>query len=59
MCSFGAPVRPRSGSPAVAGVAVSFFRADLNERRERQAIAAIKELARVLSEKAAGLSPAA
>lgn len=59
MCSFGAPVRPRAGSAAVAGVAVSFFRADLNERRERQAIVAIKDLARVLSEKAAGLSPAA
>lgn len=59
MCSFGAPVRARAANVAVAGVAVSFFRADLNERRARQAVAAIKELALALSEKAARLSPAA
>jgi DNA-binding IclR family transcriptional regulator len=60
MCSFGAPVRARAtSSAAIAGVAVSFFRADLNERRVKQAITAIKELAQLLSEKAARLSPAA
>jgi IclR family transcriptional regulator, blcABC operon repressor len=57
MCSFGAPVLARSGKNAVAGVAISFFRAELNERRAKQAIAAIKELALMLSDKAAKLSP--
>lgn len=57
MCSFGAPVRARATNVAIAGVAVSFFRADLNERRARQAIASIRELALELSEKAARLSP--
>ena len=59
MCSFGAPVRARSTNVAVAGVAVSFFRADLDGRHAKQAITAIKNLALVLSEKAARLSSAA
>jgi DNA-binding IclR family transcriptional regulator len=57
MCSFGAPVLARSGKVAVAGVALSFFRADLNDRRTKQAVTSIKELALELSEKAARLSP--
>ena len=57
MCSFGAPVLARSGKIAVAGVALSFFRADLDERRARQAVASIRELALELSAKAARLSP--
>ena len=57
MCSFGAPVLARSGKVAVAGVALSFFRADLNDRRAKQAVTSIKELALELSEKAARLSP--
>lgn len=57
MCSFGAPVLARSGKVAVAGVALSFFRAELNARRAKQAVASIKELALELSEKAARLSP--
>ena len=57
MCSFGAPVLARAGNVAVAGVALSFFRADLNDRRARQAVASIKQLARELSSKAASLSP--
>jgi DNA-binding IclR family transcriptional regulator len=57
MCSFGAPVLARTGNVAVAGVALSFFRADLDDRRTRQAIASIKDLALELSRKAASLSP--
>jgi DNA-binding IclR family transcriptional regulator len=57
MCSFGAPVLARAGRTAVAGVALSFFRADLNERRAKEAIASIRELALALSEKAARLNP--
>lgn len=56
MCSYGVAVLSRTGSVAVAGVALSFFRAELNDRRVRQAIASIKELAESLSEKAASLS---
>ncbi len=58
MCSFGAAVMDRSGARAVAGVALSFFRADLDEQRTRQAIATIKELALALSQRAASLDPA-
>ena len=57
MCSFGAAVLARSGKVAVAGVALSFFRAELDDRRAKAAIAAIKELALHLSEKAARLNP--
>jgi DNA-binding IclR family transcriptional regulator len=55
MYSFGAPVLNRTGSTAVAGVALSFFRAELNEQRARQAIATVKELAQSLSLRAASL----
>ncbi|MSQ54451.1 MAG: IclR family transcriptional regulator [Betaproteobacteria bacterium] len=58
MCSFGAAVMDRSGASAGAGVALSFFRADLDEQRTRQAIATVKELAIVLSRKAASLNSA-
>jgi IclR family transcriptional regulator, blcABC operon repressor len=58
MFSIGAPVLTRSGSQAVAGIALSFFRAELSERRERSAIAAVMDVAQFLSQKAASMDPA-
>lgn len=55
MISFGAPVFNRSGTAAVAGVALSFFSAELSERRKKQSIAALKEVAQILSQKAASI----
>jgi DNA-binding IclR family transcriptional regulator len=57
MCSFGAPVFARGRNVAVAGVALSFFRADLDKAIRNQAIATLKELAATLSEKAVSLNP--
>jgi DNA-binding IclR family transcriptional regulator len=57
MCSFGAPVLARSGEQAIAGVALSFFRAELDDRRAKRAIAAIRELALELSRHATSMTP--
>jgi len=54
MMCFGAPVLVPSQSQAVAGVAVSFFKAAVSPRQRTAAIKAIRELAAMLSKRIGG-----
>lgn len=49
MCSFGAPVFERDGTQAVAGVAISFFKAEMTPEKKARAPQVAKQLAATLS----------
>ncbi len=49
MCSFGAPVFDRGQGPAIGGVAISFFKANLDAATRVRAAAKVKEFATRLS----------
>lgn len=59
MFSFGAVVWDRTGTRPVAGIALCFFRGGAPSRKEKQAAAALKDIANRLSSKAAGLGTSA
>lgn len=54
MCSFGAPVYDHSGDSAAAGVAISFFKADLTPSKADEASRTIQWVAKQLSRKLGG-----
>lgn len=54
MCSFGAPVYDQPGDSASAGVAISYFKADLTPSRAEEASQTIRWVAKQLSRRLGG-----
>lgn len=54
MCSFGAPVYDSNSQSALAGVAISFFKADLSNPVRAKAIETVREFAKILSRNIGG-----